>query len=286
MIVVTGATGTIGQELVRLLETTDEPVRALSREPPRGEGTDRVEWVRADLADRSALTRALQGASRLFLLTGNSDDMVRIQKNAIRAAADAGVETIVKLSALGATDHSRSVIGLWHFNVERELRYSGLSWTLLRPHHFMQNFLDPVVLDRSTGEVRSSAGDGAIPFIDTRDIAAVAARVLTEPAGHEDEIYTLTGPEALSYAEAAAIIGRTIGRTLSFIPETIDEAWVRRRAAGQPSWLVAAQLAIAEYQRAGGATARLTDTVERLTGRPPRSIADFARDHAEHLRGP
>jgi uncharacterized protein YbjT (DUF2867 family) len=271
---------------VRLLETADEPVRALSREPPRGEGTDRVEWVRADLADRSALTRALQGASRLFLLTGNSDDMVRIQKNAIRAAADAGVETIVKLSALGATDHSRSVIGLWHFNVERELRYSGLSWTLLRPHHFMQNFLDPVVLDRSTGEVRSSAGDGAIPFIDTRDIAAVAARVLAEPAGHEEETYTLTGPEALSYAEAAAIIGRTIGRTLSFIPETIDEAWVRRRAAGQPSWLVAAQLAIAEYQRAGGATARLTDTVERLTGRPPRSIADFARDHAEHLRGP
>jgi uncharacterized protein YbjT (DUF2867 family) len=192
---------------------------------------------------------------------------------------------VVKLSALGATDHSRSVIGLWHFNVERELRGSGLAWTVLRPHSFMQNFLDPLVLERSAGVVRSAAGDGAIPFIDTRDIAAVSARVLREPDGHEGQTYMMTGPEALSYAEATGAIGRAIGRALTHAAESTDEAWARRRAAGQPTWLVAAQLALAEYQRAGGPTARTTDTVERLTGRPPRTLEEFARDHADALRG-
>src|SRR5690606_2964220 len=142
-----------------------------------------------------------------------------------------------------------------------------------------------IVLDPTTGEVRSSSGDGAIPFIDTRDIAAVAAHVLAEPERHEGEIHTLTGGEALSYARATAVISRTIGRPLSFIPETIDEAWIRRRAAGQPPWMVSAHLAIAEYQRAGGPTAKTTDTIERLTGRPPRTIEDFARDHAAELGG-
>lgn len=284
MIAITGATGTIGRELLRLLAEAGEPVRALSRNPPRDGGAAVVEWVTADLADRASLAPVFDGVTRLFLLTGNSDDMVRLQKNAIRAAAEAGVRTIVKLSALGATDHSRSVIGLWHYNVERELRDAGVAWTILRPHHFMQNFLDPIVLDPDTGVVRSPSGEGAIPFIDTRDIAAVAAVVLRAPAEHEGEIYTLTGAEALSYAQATEIIGKTIGRALTFVSETIDEAWNRRRAAGQPVWLIGAQLAIAEYQRAGGPTARTTDTIERLIGRRPLTIADFARDHADALR--
>jgi uncharacterized protein YbjT (DUF2867 family) len=246
MIVVTGATGTIGRELVRLLAASDEPVRALSRVSPRGEAAGRTEWAQVDLADRSALAGALAGGSRLFLLTGNSEDMVRLQKNAIRAAVDAGVQMVVKLSALGATDHSRSVIGLWHFNVERELRGSGLAWTVLRPHSFMQNFLDPLVLERSAGVVRSAAGDGAIPFIDTRDIAAVSARVLREPDGHEGQTYIMTGPEALSYAEATGAIGRAIGRALTHAAESTDEAWARRRCTSRgrlisrstPGWII------------------------------------------------
>lgn len=283
MIVLTGATGTIGRELVRLLAQAGQPVRALSREPPRDAAGDGVEWRQADLADRSALASSLDGAATLFLLTGNSADMVRLQKNAIRAAAGAGVSTVVKLSALGASDHSRSVIGLWHYNVERELRESGLRWTLLRPHSFMQNLLEPVVFDRATGRIHAAAGDGALPFIDTRDVAAVAARVLADPEPHSGQTYTLTGGEALSYAEATARIGRVLGRSLTHVAETLDEAWVRRRSAGQPTWLVAAQLALAEYQRAGGPTATTTDTVERLTGRRPRTVEEFAADHIDLL---
>ena len=233
-----------------------------------------------DLADRGALPEALAGAEKLFLLTDNGEDMVRLQKNAIRAAAKAGVAHIVKLSALGATDHSKSVIGLWHYNIERELRESGIAWTMLRPHHFMQNLLDQRRSIAEEGVVRSPSQEGRIPFIDARDIAAVAAEVLTG-SGHEGAIHTLTGSEARSYRDAAEILASVLGRPIRFVPETDDQAWVRLRAAGDPPWKVAALLAIAGYQRAGGPTEATTDTIERITGRPPRTLEEFVRDHRE-----
>lgn len=283
MIVVTGATGTIGRELVRLLSRQDVAVRAITRDSERGEELPGVEWVEADLADWEGLPESFRGGDRLFLLTGNTEDMVRLQKNAVDAAVEAGVERVVKLSALGATDHSKSVIGLWHHNVERFVRHSGLEWTVLRPHHFMQNVLDPKVFDREHGTVRSASGDGRIPFVDTRDVAGVARAVLLDE-GHGAETYTITGPEAISYGEATEILSDVLGRSLTFVSETMDEAWRRRRAAGDPVWLVAAQLAIAGYQRAGGPTERVTDTVERVTGSLAGSFEQFARDYRDELR--
>lgn len=282
MIGVTGATGTIGSELVRQLSEAGRAVRAFTRRPDEQDAMDGVEWVEADLSERDALPAVFDGCRRLFLLTGNTADMVRLQKNAIRAAGESGVERVVKLSALGATDHSKSIIGLWHYNVERVLRESGLEWTILRPHHFMQNLLDPLTFDREAGVVHSAAGDGAIPFIDTRDVAAVAAAVLSSD-GHAGETYTLTGPEAVSYREATRTLARILERALEYRAASLDEAWRRRRDAGQPVWLAAAQLAIAEYQRAGGPTARTTDSVESITGRAPRTLEQFVRDHAELL---
>ena len=284
MIVVTGATGTIGSELVRLLSDGGSDVRALSRDPERGESLPGVEWVQADLARRRELPAAFEGGDRLFLLTGNDEDMVWLQKNAIEAAERVGIGRVVKLSALGATDHSKSVLGLWHYNVERIVEESDLLWTFLRPHHFMQNLLDPRVYDPDAGEVHSASGDGQIPFVDTRDVAAVARAALVGD-DHHGRTYTLTGPEALSYRRATEILSDVLERPLTYVEESMDEAWRRRRAAGDPVWLVAAQLAIAGYQRRGGPTERTTDTVERLTGRPPRSLRTFAEDRAEALRG-
>lgn len=284
MIAVTGSTGTIGRELVRILSERGELVRALTRHPRRRDALPGVDWVEADLADRKRLIEVVEDADGLFLLTGNTADMVRLQRNAIDAAARSGVGHVVKLSALGASDHSKSVIGLWHYNVERRLRESGLAWTILRPHHFMQNLLDPVTFDRGAGRIRSASGDGRIPFIDTRDIAAVAAASLTE-SGHEQATYTLTGPEAISYREATEILASVLDRPLQYVPETEDEAWSRLRAAGYPPWLAAGQIAIAGYQRAGGPTEMATDVVPRVTRRPARTVAEFARDHAGALRG-
>lgn len=281
-ILVTGATGNIGRELIRLLSARGVRTRAVARRPDTRDAPPGVEWVAADLARREELRDVFAGAERLFLLTGNTEDMVRLQKNAIAAARAAHVQHVVKVSALGATDHSMSVIGLWHYNVERALRDSGLPWTMLRPHHFMQNLLDPTVFDRQTGRVHAAAGDGRIPFIDTRDIAAAALVTLTE-AGHAGQIHTLTGSDAVSYRDATQILATVLDRSISYVSETEDEAWHRLRAAGVPAWQAAALLAIAAYQRAGGATAVVTDTVQRLTGRPPRTLREFSEDHADRF---
>ncbi len=286
MIGVTGATGTIGSDLLRLLVEEGREVRAFSRTPPPagegGEEADGVEWVEADLADREELPAAFEGVERLFLLTGNSDRMVLLQENALAAAREAGVDRVVKLSALGATDHSRSVIGLWHHNVETELRTSGLAWTILRPHHFMQNLLAPEVYDRAAGVVYSGSGEGRVPSIDTRDVAAAAAEVLTGE-GYEGEVYTLTGPEAISYRQKTEILSEVLERDLAYRSLSDDETWIHFRGAGYPTWLAAARLEIARYQRAGGPTERTTGTVERLTGRRPGSFREFAEDHREEL---
>lgn len=292
-IFITGATGRIGAHLLRVLAEAEVPTRALSRDPARAEALPGIEWVSGDLADRSSLAPpdgAFAGIERLFLLTGNAGAMVRLQKNALQAAREAGVLHVVKLSALGASDHSKSVIGLWHWVVERELRGSGMAWTILRPHHFMQNLLDFPGLLRGIAEegvVRSASGDGEIPFIDTRDIAEVAAAVLTGASGggHGGRTYTLTGPEALSYRRATEILAEETERRLRYVAESPDEARSRMTAEGLPDWLTAAQLAIAGYQRAGGATEQTTDTVEAILGRPPRTFRDFARDHAGAFRG-
>lgn len=285
MLGITGATGTIGGALVDRLEGGPREVRAFSRSPGERGPAANVEWREADLAEPEGLPRTLDGVERLFLLTGNSSDMVRLQENAIRAAERAGVDHVVKLSALGASDHSLSVIGLWHYNIERTLRDSELEWTILRPHHFMQNVLDPTVFDRDAGRVYSASGEGRIPFIDTRDIAAAAAEVLAG-SGHAGRTYTLTGPEAISYGDATAILGDVLGRDLEYVPESEDEAWRRLRDTGMPTWRVAALLSIAAYQRAGGPTERTTETVERLSGGPATTFRQFAEDHAAELAAP
>lgn len=241
-ILVTGGTGRIGGHLLRVLAEAGVPARALSRNPEGGEDLPGVDWMAGDLADPSSLDEPFAGIERLFLLTGNTGAMVRLQKNALRAAREAGVLHGVKLSALGASDHSKSVIGLWHWIVEQELRGSGMAWTILRPHHFMQNLLDFPGLRRGIVEravVHSASGEGKIPFIDTRDIAEVAAAVLTGAAGvrgraggtargHGGRIHTLTGPEALSYRRATEILAEATGREL--------RTWRSRRSRPGPAW--------------------------------------------------
>jgi uncharacterized protein YbjT (DUF2867 family) len=280
LIIISGATGTIGGELLDLLSNAGASIRALSRNPPGDESSPGFEWARADLGDRRSLGPAFDGGERLFLLTGNVENMVRAQKQAIDAAIDAGIRHIVKVSALGASDHSNSVIGMWHWVVEQALRGANVEWTILRPHVFMQNLLDQRRFIRDEGRIYSPSGDAAIPMIDTRDIAACAAAALTSD-GHHEKRYTLSGPEPVSYADAAAILSDVLGKPVEYVRESEDDAWHRMHAAGQPPWLIGAQLALADYQRKGGGTDVVTDAVERLTGRPARSFRNFVEDHAQ-----
>jgi len=285
MILVTGSTGLIGSEVLRLLSHAGVPARALVRNPTRPRTLPGISWVSGDLAKPETLDSVFAGCTKLFLLTGNGEHAAELQQHAIAAALQAGVTHAVKLSAFGASAHSNSTIGRMHHQIEKELQQSGLLWTMLRPHHFMQNLLSQVDNIINDGVVYASSGDGRIPFVDTRDIAAVAVVTLTEQE-HTGKKYVITGGEALSYRQATDILGEAIGRSLRFIDEPFDEARARLTEAGQPSWLIDSLLAIAAYQRAGGPTETITSVVADLTGTPPRTFAAFARDHAAAFRRP
>jgi uncharacterized protein YbjT (DUF2867 family) len=285
MILVTGGTGLIGSEVLRLLSHASVPARALVRNPGRRPMLPGITRVSGDLAKPETLGSLFAGCTTLLLLTGNSENAAELQRHAIAAARQAGVTHVVKLSAFGASPHSDSMIGRMHYRIEQELQESGLAWTMLRPHHFMQNLLSQADNIINDGVVYSASGDGKIPFIDTRDIAAVAVVTLTKPA-HTEKKYVITGGEVLSYRHATDILGEAIGRPLRFIDEPFDEARARLTRAGQPSWLVDSLLAIAAYQRAGGPTETVTSVVADLTGTPPRTFAEFARDYAAAFQRP
>ena len=285
MILVTGSTGLIGSEVVRLLSQAGAPARALVRSRSPQPERPGVTAVTGDLAKPETLPSVFAGCTKVFLLVGNVEDAVALQRNAIAAARGAGVTHVVKLSAFGASPHSNSLIGRFHYQIERELQESGLAWTMLRPHHFMQNLLGQADDIINESVVYSSSGEGRIPFVDTRDIAAVAVATLTR-SGHEGKKYVITGREALSYRQATEILAQAIARPLRFVDEPFDQARARLTRAGQPAWLVDSLLAIAAYQRAGGPTETITSVVADLTGKPPRTFAEFARDYAARFRRP
>ena len=285
MILVTGATGHIGSTLVRLLSARKVPVRALTRNPDGAPPTPGVEWVRGDLGAPEFLPQLFDGADTLFLLTSNGQDMGTLQRNAVAAAKRAGVARVVKQSALGASDHSKSPIGGAHHEVERAVEASGMAWTFLRPHVFMQNLLELAPSIAREGVLRSASGEGKIPFIDARDIAEVAAVALTT-SGHEGKKYVLTGPRAVSYREVAAAVEAATGKPVRYIAESEAEARARMGHAGAAPWEIESAMARATYQRAGGPTQAVSPAVEQLTGRAPRSIEAFVAENARAFGGP
>jgi len=174
------------------------------------------------------------GCSKLFLLTGNSENAAELQRHALTAARQAGSLRWLKASAFWRVAHSNSMIGRMHYRIETELQESGLAWTMLRPHHFMQNLLgqaDNIIKD---DVVYSSSGDGKIPFVDTRDIAGVAVVTLTH-RGTPRRSTSSRGVKAISYRQATAILGQAIARPLRFIDEPFDEARARLTGAGPTS---------------------------------------------------
>ncbi|GAA0918102.1 SDR family oxidoreductase [Streptomyces thermoalcalitolerans] len=276
MILVTGATGTVGREVVRCLPP-DVPVRLLTRDPARlTASTPSAEVVTGDYADPGTLRRALRGVRRAFLVT----NWVTRDSDAafLRAARAEGVEQVVKLSAAAVADEGADdLITRWQRTNEALLRDSGMAWTLLRPRAFMSNCMSWAPSIRSRGVVSALYGTSVNACIDPRDIAAVAVRALTED-GHEGRVYTLTGPRAISAVEQTEQLGRVLGRPLRF--EELTEEQARAHLSRRhPEELVEALLSSARRQMAG-AKARVENTVAEVTGRPARTFAEWAHDHA------
>lgn len=283
MILVIGGTGTIGGELIRLLAGAGAGAgvefAVLARnEEKAGKLQDQgFRAVRGDLTDPGSLVGAMAGADTVFLLSPSVRDQGDLQIGAIDAARTAGVGRIVKLSAIGAAPDAPYLLGREHARAEQYLLASGLDHTILRPGSFMQNMLLTAESIRSRGEFYGSSGSGRIAMIDARDIAAVAFAVLTG-RGHEGRTYALSGPEALSNDEAAAILGQALGRAIRYrdIPgPQLREGMVQ---GGMPEWL-ADDLVVLEGIFAEGGGAEITGDVEEITGRAPRTFAAFVREY-------
>ena len=283
MTLVTGGTGLIGGEILRLLSKQGVAACALVRDPAKARKLPGITWVDGDLSKPETLRGPFAGVKILFLVSSIGENTVAVQQSAIEAAGAAGVEHIVKLSAFGASAHTKAPICRWHYQIEQQMEASGMKWTILRPHHFMENLLLQADYVKNEGAIYALSGDGKIPYVDSRDIAAVAAAVLTTP-GHHGKKYVVTGGEAFSYREASQIIARTIGKAVRFVDETPEQARARRTREGYPPSIIESALAIAAYQRAGGKTVTITTTVADLTGRPPRRLEAFVQEHAEAFR--
>lgn len=277
MILVTGATGTVGTEVVRQLVAAGVVPRVLVRHPEklRPQVLDRVEVRKGDLDDPTSVAAAMVGVERLFLLTSGVEGPAR-DKAAIAAAVAAKVRHVVKLSVMGAELESIT-FARWHRSSEKLLEASGLEWTFLRPGSFASNALWWADTVRSQGAVYQPVGNGKSAVIDPVDIGAVAVKVLTE-RGHEGLAYVLSGPEAITVGEQAAILGRHLGREIQHVdipPEVARQSMV---ASGMPEAYVSGLLELNAATRAGY-TALVTSTVSQLLGRSPATFDSFVARH-------
>jgi uncharacterized protein YbjT (DUF2867 family) len=277
MILVTGATGTVGREVVAQLLQAGRSVRALTRNPSKARFDERVEVIQGDLDQPQTLTKAVEGVESVFSLA-HGQDLIAQEANLVQAAKAAGVRHVVKLGALGAGDGDRTIIADWHNASELAIQESGIAWTFIRPGAFMSNAFFWKDTIRSQGKVFSNYGDGKVPPIDPRDIAAVAVVALTTE-GHQEKAYPLTGPEALSVAEQVQVLSKVLGKRIEYVKISDEVAREGMLKAGLPVGIVNALLPFAAYIRSGKA-AKTLPTVEEVTGRAPYTFARWAHDHA------
>jgi len=286
MILVSGATGTAGKEIVLQIASLGIPVKALVRDmakalPFRGKC---VHVAVGDLNDPFSLDEAFQSVERALLLPANSENQLGQERTFIDAAKRAGVQHVVKFSALGADDpQSGSRIIRWHAEAEDYLEASGLAWTHLRPGMFMQNLLGSAASIAGEGAFHGVLGDARVAVVDVRDIAAVALKILTEH-GHEGKAYTITGPEALTYSEIAGKLGAVLGKPVRYIDVPPEQFKQSLLGAGMPEWAADALLEIFEYV-AKPLGAKVTNTVAEVAKKAPISFDQFARDHAAAFSG-
>ncbi len=283
MILVVGGTGQAGTEIVEELSRRGKTVRALVRKRSSRIELPGVEQVIGDLGQPETLPAALDGVRAALLLTPASESGPRLQKAFVRAAQEAKLPHLVKFSAYGAVATSTAVLLRQHAEIENAVIRSGLPYTFLRPAQFMQNFIGMKDSIIGQGAFYAPQGNGRINLVDTRDIAAVAAAVLTE-RGHEGQVYDITGPQAITYSEAAETLTQVSGRPVQYVnvpPAAFEQTLL---GYGVPPFLAHGLIELYDIWRASGAS-EVTDVVERIGKKTPTTFKQFAEEHAAIFKG-
>ncbi|MFC7330764.1 NAD(P)H-binding protein [Marinactinospora rubrisoli] len=281
-VLVTGATGNVGRHVVTRLLAEGVPVRALTRDPATAGLPDGVAGYRGDLSEPATLREALDGAGAVFLVW---PFLTAEAAPAVLERVAGHTERLVYLSSSGVRDdlpEQADPINAFHADIERMVRATGLDWTFLRAGGFAANALQWAGQIRATGVVRAPFGTASRALIHEADIAAVAVRALLDD-GHSEATHILTGPAPLTQAEQVRLIGEAIGRPTRFVEQPPEEARADMVAAGWPENVVDGILN-AHSAMTKGAAGQVTGTVQAVTGRPARTFAEWARDHADDFR--
>ncbi|HKL88131.1 MAG TPA: SDR family oxidoreductase [Salinibacter sp.] len=280
MILVTGASGHVGGRVADLLAERDYDLRLMTRTPDALSGRNRESVVQADYAEPDQLDAAFDGVDVAFLVSGYAEPgtRARLHKNAIDAAARAGVQHLVYLSFQGAAPDSHFPMSRDHYQTEQFLKESGVPYTALRDNLYLD--LIPELFGPD-GVVRGPAGDGTVAWVSREDVAQTVAAALANPAAHAGT-YDVTGPEALSLADTADRLSSLLGTPLRYEEESVEEGRAWRRQLDVPEWEVETWLG--SYRAiAAGELAAPSDTVERFTGQPPARLDDYFEEHPELL---
>ncbi len=289
MILVTGATGTVGREVVRQLLEAGQPVRALTRDPDKAPALgDGVQFVAGDLGRPETLSAVLDGVHSVFLLSGGGPETPLHDANLAQAAAEAGVGHLVKLSIIGAEYGFTDLVSTWHLAGERAIQQIGArpgapTWTFLRPGEFSSNarlWVGPV---KAQGTVFWSEVDTEVAVVDPRDVAAAAVTTLLEP-GHEGKTYRFGGPEALTARQRVAKLGAALGRELKLVPIPIAAARDAAAKAGRQALVVETTLGNLTREEFRLHARKVLPTFEKLVGRPPMSFDQWVTDHVDLFR--
>jgi NAD(P)H dehydrogenase (quinone) len=283
MIAVVGATGNTGRAVVKELKQLGHDPICVVRNPDKARevlGTDAKTAV-AELTDRPALERAFKGVTSVFVVTGHNPNMVEQQNNVLDAALGSGVQYLVRVSGSRflILPDSPSIIGRGHHAIEERLSGSGMKWVILRPGLFMQNtFAQATSIKNDSKIVLPFAADLPLAFIDVRDTGAVGARVVLDPVPHLGKIYEFTG--ALSnFAEFADVFSQVLGRKISYVAVTAEQAEQATKARGMPEWLITHQLTAAQVAAKGGLSTERTEPIRNIVHRAPISTKQFVEDY-------
>jgi uncharacterized protein YbjT (DUF2867 family) len=293
-ILVTGSTGTVGREVIKQLisspPTLNFNIKAAVHSQESGNrvaAETRVKPVQIDYNKPDTIEEAFKDVDKLFLLTPFQSNMVELSSNLVNVAKKkktGAVKHIVKLSVMGADADPGITGGRLHRQAENIIEESGISYTFLRPNFFMQNFINffsQTIKEQDAFYV--PAGDGKVSFVDVRDIAGVAVQALLNESKHGQKAYNITGPNAISYTQAAEILSNEVGRKIKYLDISEDQAREGMKAIGMDEWFINSMMELFSITRAGYVS-DVSSAIEEVTGKKPITFSEFAKDYSGAFR--